>query len=102
MIDFTMSQGGKIAVHCHAGTGRTGLAIGAWLIFGENNTAEQAIKKFQTGRKGGLGKSKQKDFLYQFQKFLVDYRKSYYLNPKLTMDQIIQRQKNLIYGELRE
>lgn len=40
MIDFTMSQGGKIAVHCHAGTGRTGLAIGAWLIFGENNTAE--------------------------------------------------------------
>lgn len=34
----------QFLVHCHAGTGRTGLAIAAWLIYGLGYTAEKAIK----------------------------------------------------------
>ena len=41
---FSINQGGNIAVHCHAGTGRTGLAIGAYLIYTEKYTAELALK----------------------------------------------------------
>jgi protein tyrosine phosphatase domain-containing protein 1 len=36
----------KIAVHCHAGTGRTGVAIAAWLVYGERMKAVDAIKLF--------------------------------------------------------
>ena len=27
-------NGMKVAVHCHAGTGRTGVAVCSWLIYG--------------------------------------------------------------------
>ena len=37
----------KIAVHCHAGTGRTGVAIVAWLIYGEGMTAKEGIALFK-------------------------------------------------------
>lgn len=36
----------KMAVHCHAGTGRTGVAIVAWLIYGEGMSAVDAISLF--------------------------------------------------------
>lgn len=34
---------GKISVHCHAGRGRTLMAICAWLIYYNRMTAEQTI-----------------------------------------------------------
>lgn len=34
---------GKIAVHCHAGRGRTLMAINSWLVFNDRMTAEQTI-----------------------------------------------------------
>ena len=44
LMVFIINQGGNIAVHCHAGTGRTGLVIGAYLIYTEKYTAELALK----------------------------------------------------------
>jgi len=34
---------GKISVHCHAGRGRTLMAICSWLIYHDRMTAEQTI-----------------------------------------------------------
>lgn len=34
---------GRIAVHCHAGRGRTLMAIGSWLIFNDRMTAQKTI-----------------------------------------------------------
>lgn len=46
----------KISVHCHAGTGRTGLVIASWLIFKRNMTAREAKDLFRSKRSGGLSK----------------------------------------------
>lgn len=45
-FDLMTKKGKKVAVHCHAGTGRTGVAIVAWLIYGERMPAEEAIRLF--------------------------------------------------------
>ena len=41
---FDVHAGGKIVVHCHAGFGRTGIAIAAMLIANEGISSEDAIK----------------------------------------------------------
>ena len=38
-LDFAMLDGKKIAVHCHAGRGRTAVVICGWLIYHEQMTA---------------------------------------------------------------
>ena len=58
----------QLSVHCHAGTGRTGLVIASYLMFYQNYTADAAIKQFRLSRKGGLSKSKQVNFLVNFEK----------------------------------
>lgn len=45
-FDITVKGGQKVAVHCHAGTGRTGVGCVSWLIFGERMPADDAIKLF--------------------------------------------------------
>lgn len=44
----------QIAVHCHAGYGRTGLVIASILVFIKNLTAEQAIALVRDKRPGSL------------------------------------------------
>ena len=39
-FDLALSYGKKTAVHCHAGTGRTGVGICSWLIYKEGMSAE--------------------------------------------------------------
>lgn len=82
MVDFTVQTGGKvnllyiiqksciskkIAVHCHAGKGRTAVVVCAWLIYHDRMPANQTIKLFQSKRKGSLKKDKQKNFLRDFE-----------------------------------
>jgi len=67
-VEFSLAGGQKIAVHCHAGRGRTALIICAYLIYSRNMTAEQAIKHFKEKRTGSsLSKKSQKNTLYKFE-----------------------------------
>ena len=43
IFDLTVKNGGKIAVHCHAGRGRTLLAICSWLIYYNRMPAQETI-----------------------------------------------------------
>jgi protein-tyrosine phosphatase len=47
---FEITSGGKIAVHCHAGFGRTGIAIAAILIANEGKSSDEAIKLVRSRR----------------------------------------------------
>ena len=63
----SLSNGGKISVHCHAGRGRTLLVICSWLIYNDRITAEQTIDMAVERRQGVLTKNSQRDFLREFE-----------------------------------
>jgi protein-tyrosine phosphatase len=51
-MDICISEGKKVAVHCHAGRGRTGLIICAYLIYKYSYTADKAVEEFKRSRTG--------------------------------------------------
>lgn len=42
VLDFSLGEG-KVAVHCHAGLGRTGVLIACYLVYSRRLTGDQAI-----------------------------------------------------------
>lgn len=62
--DSVISSGGKIAVHCKAGLGRTGVLIGAYLIWKFNFTSNEVIG-FMRFMRPGCVVGPQQHFMYQ-------------------------------------
>ncbi|CAD8166500.1 unnamed protein product [Paramecium pentaurelia] len=101
-FDLMQKKGKKVAVHCHAGTGRTGVAIVAWLIYGERMSADDAIRLFQSRRRDSLGKGAQKDLLKAFEKFLQNRKWYNYTKISgLINDDIVQQQNQYVVNELK-
>jgi len=67
-MSFSLMNGNKIAIHCHAGRGRTGLIIAAWLIYHDHMTAKEAIKHVRSKRKGCIQSKAQEEILYKLDK----------------------------------
>jgi protein-tyrosine phosphatase len=63
---FTIESGGKVAVHCHAGYGRTGIAIACYLIYALNMGPMEAIKFIRSKRPGCVETKAQKKFVNDF------------------------------------
>lgn len=68
------SQGRRVAVHCHAGLGRTGLAIACSLVYSQRMQAAEAVKTVRAGRPGALQTAKQELFVYVFEQFVAHLR----------------------------
>jgi protein tyrosine phosphatase domain-containing protein 1 len=66
LFDLTISEGGKISVHCHAGRGRTLLVICSWLIYHDRMPAQETIALAVAKRQGVLTRSSQREFLVYF------------------------------------
>lgn len=66
-------EGGKIAVHCRAGLGRTGCLIGAHLIYSFGFTASEAIAYMRFLRPG-MVVGPQQHWLYQHQNEFREWR----------------------------
>lgn len=64
---LTFETNGKILVHCHAGKGRTIMAICAWLIYGEGYDAERAMGLAVQKREGVLTKGEQRQAMRGFE-----------------------------------
>lgn len=62
-------SGGKIIIHCHAGFGRTGVAVACILIVVEDLSASEAINLVRRKRPGSIQNKKQESFVFQFYKY---------------------------------
>lgn len=48
-VERAVARGGRAAVHCNAGLGRTGIVGAAWLVYAEGRSPRAAVDAVETG-----------------------------------------------------
>ena len=64
-IDRALKHGGRVAIHCHAGLGRTGTMLAAFLIY-KGEGADSAIERVRATNPKYIQSAAQVDFLRRF------------------------------------
>ncbi|XP_045931143.1 protein tyrosine phosphatase domain-containing protein 1 isoform X2 [Micropterus dolomieu] len=95
-------QEGKLAVHCHAGLGRTGVLFACYLVFTSRMSADQAILFVRAKRPNSIQTRGQLLCVREFAQFLVPLRSVFSCaEPKasaVTLSQYLTRQRHLLHG----
>ncbi|XP_008850843.1 protein tyrosine phosphatase domain-containing protein 1 isoform X2 [Nannospalax galili] len=95
-------QEGKVAIHCHAGLGRTGVLIACYLVFATRMTADQAIIFVRAKRPNSIQTRGQLLCVHEFTQFLAPLRNIFSCcDPKahaVTLAQYLIRQRHLLHG----
>ncbi|KAK2493638.1 hypothetical protein MC885_008620 [Smutsia gigantea] len=95
-------QEGKVAIHCHAGLGRTGVLIACYLVFATRMTADQAIVFVRAKRPNSIQTRGQLLCIREFTQFLIPLRSIFSCcDPKahaVTLAQYLIRQRHLLHG----
>jgi len=67
----------KVAIHCHAGYGRTGLAVACYFLYARVfKTADEAIAFCREQRPGTVQTKNQVAFVHRFEQHLGSMRKT--------------------------
>ncbi|XP_029995126.1 protein tyrosine phosphatase domain-containing protein 1 [Sphaeramia orbicularis] len=95
-------QEGKIAVHCHAGLGRTGVLLACFIAYATRMTANQAILYVRAKRPNSIQTRGQLRCVRQFVQFLTPLRSVFSCaapksNP-VTLCQYLNRQRHMLHG----
>uniref|UniRef100_UPI00398ED4BC protein tyrosine phosphatase domain-containing protein 1 isoform X3 n=1 Tax=Pristiophorus japonicus TaxID=55135 RepID=UPI00398ED4BC len=95
-------QEGKVAIHCHAGLGRTGVLTACYLVFATRMSADQAILFVRAKRPNAIQTRGQLLCVREFSQFLIPLRNVFsYCEPKahaVTISQYLIRQRHLLHG----
>ncbi|KAL6111405.1 ptpdc1 [Pungitius sinensis] len=95
-------QEGKMAVHCHAGLGRTGVLVACYLVFTSRMSADQAILFVRAKRPNSIQTRGQLLCVREFAQFLVPLRSVFSCaEPRasaVTLSQYLTRQRHLLHG----
>eukprot|EP00042_Codosiga_hollandica_P050543 m.606016 g.606016 ORF g.606016 m.606016 type:complete len:679 (-) comp58111_c0_seq4:2627-4663(-) len=97
VLDSMLTVGGKIAVHCHSGLGRTGVLLAAYLIYSRQLTAAEAISFVRAHRRRAIQTRGQMQIVTNFAKHLEDNRPIY--SGSMSYAEILRRQHVLLHGE---
>ena len=70
MISFAISEG-KVAVHCHAGLGRTGVLCAAYLVYFLRVRANDALRYLRHKRPGCVQTRRQIECVKEFETYFL-------------------------------
>ncbi|KAI5614506.1 protein tyrosine phosphatase domain-containing protein 1, partial [Silurus asotus] len=95
-------QEGKMAIHCHAGLGRTGVLLACYLVFTSRMTADQAILFVRAKRPSSIQTRGQLLCVREFARFVAPLHCVFSsVEPRahaFTLSQYLARQRHLLHG----
>ncbi|KAM4676080.1 protein tyrosine phosphatase domain-containing protein 1-like [Discoglossus pictus] len=102
VIAFAVREG-RVAVHCHAGLGRTGVLIACYLIFSCRVRASDAVRFVRLRRPGSIQTGSQVSLVCDFAMFLASQWPIFPCAPpgypKFTLRQYLSCQRHLLHGQ---
>ncbi|KAM7411626.1 hypothetical protein PAMA_021556 [Pampus argenteus] len=105
VMSFALQEG-KIAIHCHAGLGRTGVLLACFLAYATRMTANQAILYVRAKRPGSIQTRGQLRCVRQFVQFLAPLRSVFSCaeprSDPVTLSQYLNRQRHILHGYERK
>ncbi|MCI4390192.1 hypothetical protein PGIGA_G00119740 [Pangasianodon gigas] len=95
-------QEGKMAIHCHAGLGRTGVLLACYLVFTSRMSADQAILFVRAKRPSSIQTRGQLLCVREFARFVAPLHCVFSsVEPRthaVTLSQYLTRQRYLLHG----
>ncbi|XP_075711235.1 protein tyrosine phosphatase domain-containing protein 1-like [Rhinoderma darwinii] len=102
VIAFALQEG-RVAVHCHAGLGRTGVLIACYLVYACRVRAADAIRFLRLRRPGSIQTGSQVSLVCDFAMFLssqwVVFSNAPPGYPAFTLPQYLVCQRHLLHGQ---
>nr|XP_045614195.1 protein tyrosine phosphatase domain-containing protein 1-like [Procambarus clarkii] len=105
VMAFSLSEG-KVAVHCHAGLGRTGVLIACYLVYALRVRANDAIRYVRLKRPNAVQTTNQIQVVQEFEQFILPqlyvFCNREFLkekrNQEFTLQQYLHRQRTVLHG----
>ncbi|XP_069795871.1 protein tyrosine phosphatase domain-containing protein 1 isoform X2 [Narcine bancroftii] len=101
VVAFALQEG-KVAIHCHAGLGRTGVLTACYLVYATRMSPDQAILFVRAKRPNAIQTRGQLLCVQEFSQFLIPLRNVFSCcDPRahaVTVSQYLLRQHHLLHG----